>query len=323
MTFKELKDFIKNKMKLSHIYQPLLIKSLIEYGGVSTIRQMAITFLSKDESQIIYYEKILKNMPIKVLSNHDVIIKDGDLVKLNTNKLTLEQKAEISKLCEEKMQEYITKRGLSIWDHRLIDGNIVSDSLRYKVLKESGGRCSLCGATKKDSVLDIDHIIPRSKGGETTYENLQVLCAKCNRSKGNKDNTDFREVTLDFKSDCLFCSQKLKDKYILENDYTFAILDNYPVTKSHTLIIPKRHFTDYSDITEMELVAANKLIKILKKQLMESDKSIQGFNIGVNSGEVAGQTIEHCHIHLIPRRKGDIDDPRGGVRGVIPDKRFY
>ena len=323
MSFNELKDFIENKMRLSHIYQPLLIKSLIECGGVSTIRQMAITFLSRDESQIVYYEKILKSMPIKVLSNHNVILKDRDLIKLNTKKLTLKQKAEISKLCEEKMQEYIAKRGLSIWDHRLIDGSAISDSLRYEVLKESSGRCSLCGATKKDTVLDVDHIIPRSKGGKTVYENLQVLCAKCNRSKGNKDDTDFRETPSGFEVDCLFCNQKLKDKYVIENDYAFAILDNFPVTKFHTLIIPKRHFTEYFDITDKELIAVNKLVKILKKQLIESDGSIQGFNIGTNCGKVSGQTIDHCHIHLIPRRKGDIDDPRGGIRGVIPDRMNY
>lgn len=323
MTFSELKDFIENKMRLSHIYQPLLIKNLIECGGVSTIRQMAINFLSKDESQIAYYEKILKNMPIKVLSNHNVIIKDNDLIKLNIKKLTLEQKAEILILCEERMQRYIAKRGFSIWDHRLIDDSAISDLLRYRVLKESGGRCSLCGATSKDTVLDVDHIIPRSKGGKTVYENLQVLCAKCNRSKGNKDDTDFRETSSVIKVDCLFCNQNLKDKYILENDYAFAVLDNFPVTKSHTLIIPRRHFIEYFDITDKELIAVNKLVKILKKELIESDSSIKGFNIGVNCGKVSGQTIDHCHIHLIPRRKGDINNPRGGVRGVIPDKMNY
>jgi ATP adenylyltransferase len=205
MTFEELKDFILNKMKMSHIYQPLLIKTLLEYGGTSTIKQMAISFLAKDESQIAYYEKIIKNMPVKVLEKHGVLKKDNDLIKLNIKPVTLQQKVEISKLCESKIQEYIVSRGFSIWNHRLYDQDAISDILRYRVLKEAKGRCSLCGVTSKEAMLDIDHIIPRSKGGKTVYENLQVLCAKCNRSKSNKDDYDFRDLGLvSEKIECSF-----------------------------------------------------------------------------------------------------------------------
>jgi len=133
MDFEILKEFLLSKMKLSHIYQPLLIKTLIEAGGSATIRQLAITFLTYDESQILYYEKRLKEMPIKVLKSHGVINKDGELVSLNIKKLTLEQKAVIKKICEEKIQEYIASRGLSIWDYRLLDDSPVPDSLRYRV----------------------------------------------------------------------------------------------------------------------------------------------------------------------------------------------
>ena len=121
----------------------------------------------------------------------------------------------------------------------------------------------------------------------------------------------------------LFCNQELKDSYILENEYAFAIPDKFPVTKSHSLIIPKRHFVEYFDINDKELIAVNRLIKILQKRFKKSDTSIQGFNIGINCGMVSGQTINHCHIHLIPRRKGDTEDPKGGVRGVIPNKMNY
>ncbi|MDA3813294.1 MAG: HIT family protein [Candidatus Cloacimonetes bacterium] len=91
----------------------------------------------------------------------------------------------------------------------------------------------------------------------------------------------------------------------------------------HTLIIPKRHFSDYFDITEKELIAINNLLKERRKQLLIEDKSIKGFNIGINSGEVAGQTIFHLHVYLIPRRKNDTQNPKGGVRGVIPTKMSY
>jgi len=324
MRFEELQDFLKSKMRLSHIYQPLLIKSLIEAGGTATIRQMAITFLAQDESQILYYEKRLKEMPIKVLSKHGVIVREGDLISLTTQKLSFEQKAELKKICEEKLQEYVDSRGLAIWDYRLLNTEPIPDSLRFRILKEAKGRCALCGATKNETPLDVDHIIPRSKGGKTVYENLQVLCSKCNRSKGNKDQTDFRgEIANKFEVGCLFCEKMKTQEILIENDFSFAILDSYPVSKGHTLVIPKRHVADYFEMTETERNAVHDLLRIRRKQLLETDPSIDGFNVGVNTGKAAGQTVFHCHIHLIPRRLGDTHHPKGGVRGVIPNKMSY
>lgn len=324
MTFKELRDFITSTMRMSHIYQPLLIKSLIESGGVSTVRQLATNFLVSDESQLLFYEKRLKEMPIRVLSKHGIISRDGELISLNVKKLTLEQKAELKKLCEQKIQEYIASRGLSIWDYRLLDDSPASDELRLILLREAKGRCALCGATKNERPLDIDHIIPRSQGGKTIYENLQVLCSKCNRTKRDKDDKDYRKlVDDDYKEGCIFCQKSKSKDVILKNQYAFAVLDGFPVSEGHTIIIPKRHFSNYFEITEKEYIAVHDLIRVRRKHLLENDKTIQGFNVGVNTGEVAGQTIWHCHIHLIPRRKGDTPNPRGGVRGVIPSKMDY
>ena len=99
--------------------------------------------------------------------------------------------------------------------------------------------------------------------------------------------------------------------------------DGYPVTQGHTLIIPLRCVDDFSLLTDEELIDAWKLVRRCKAQLVRTDPSITGFNLGINLGESAGQTVSHCHIHLIPRRSGDIDDPTGGVRGVIPAKANY
>jgi diadenosine tetraphosphate (Ap4A) HIT family hydrolase len=121
---------------------------------------------------------------------------------------------------------------------------------------------------------------------------------------------------------CHFC--ETTDLAILErNDYLYAIRDKFPVTELHTLLIPFRHVESYFDLDNTEIDAFNELLLSQKKTLLEQDKNISGFNVGFNSGEDAGQTVMHCHIHLIPRRHGDMENPRGGVRGVIPERRDY
>lgn len=121
--------------------------------------------------------------------------------------------------------------------------------------------------------------------------------------------------------ECVFCNIS-KLNIILENDLTFAIYDKYPVNKGHILIITKRHVDNYFDTTYQEKIAIQDMIEKCKKLLDEKYKP-DGYNIGINCGESAGQTIMHLHVHLIPRYIGDIDNPRGGVRGVIPNKRIY
>ena len=105
------------------------------------------------------------------------------LSSLTASKLTLEQKAHIRMLCEQRLQTFVQKRGIGIWDYRLLDEEPISDSLRFQVLKAAGGRCQLCGISTKERPLDVDHIIPRSRSGKTELANLQALCSRCNRSK--------------------------------------------------------------------------------------------------------------------------------------------
>jgi ATP adenylyltransferase len=121
---------------------------------------------------------------------------------------------------------------------------------------------------------------------------------------------------------CPFCDIK-KSQMLVENDLAFAITDGYPVVLFHTLVIPRRHVESYFDLSHEEREACHGLLVEMREKIQSLDPNVTGFNIGVNSGESAGQTIFHCHIHLIPRRAGDVDDPRGGVRHTIPGKGFY
>lgn len=122
--------------------------------------------------------------------------------------------------------------------------------------------------------------------------------------------------------DCLFCSMP-HERIIMDNTYAYAVRDGFPVTSGHTLVFPKRHVADYFGLSTEELLACDDLLRKLRQQLLADDPKIAGFNVGANAGAAAGQTIFHCHLHLIPRRTGDVENPRGGVRHVIPGKGCY
>ena len=109
---------------------------------------------------------------------------------------------------------------------------------------------------------------------------------------------------------------------IFENSVGFVIFDKFPVSKGHCLIIPNRVYSDYFDSSEEEIIGLNKLLFKTKKYLDEKFNP-SGFNVGINCGKVSGQTVDHLHIHIIPRYPKDVDDPTGGIRCVIPNKQKY
>lgn len=120
---------------------------------------------------------------------------------------------------------------------------------------------------------------------------------------------------------CIFCEYD-KEEYIAENDLCFAIFDKFPVNEGHALIIPKRHFSNYFDATKEEIAAIYDLSHEVKK-IIDDKYSPDGYNIGVNVNHEGGQTIMHLHMHIIPRYKGDIEDPRGGIRRIKRQLVFY
>ena len=122
-------------------------------------------------------------------------------------------------------------------------------------------------------------------------------------------------------NDCPFCNLE-PDRIISESDYTVTIRDGYPVSEGHTLIIPKRHVESFFELQAIEKAAVLQALDEAKETL-DKEFSPDGYNIGINDGEAAGQTVMHLHVHLIPRYKGDTEDPRGGVRHIFPGKAKY
>ena len=120
---------------------------------------------------------------------------------------------------------------------------------------------------------------------------------------------------------CPFCTLD-SEQLVSEDDLTVAVRDGYPVSPGHTLVIPRRHVSSWFGLDEVERVAVLHAVDRAKEQL-ESDLHPDGWNIGINVGAAAGQTVWHVHVHLIPRFEGDMDDPRGGVRHCVAGKGHY
>ena len=325
-----LKDFINNRMKMSHVYQPVMLKVLLQQNGQATVDEIAKSLLLYDQSQIEYYGLRTKSMVGKVLTNNDVVepIKQGrSLVgyRLVQDDITEAERASLVALCDQHINDYINKRGEAIWGHRGPDSGYVSGGIRYEVLKRAKHRCELCGGHEDQVALHIDHIIPRSKGGPDDLSNFQALCVTCNTNKRNTDDTDFRGLLdsyNDRESGCIFCELGA-GRIIAENELCLAIRDGYPVTDHHTLVIPKRHVADYFDLYQPERNAIDHMLQEQRTAILALDSTVTGFNVGINAGKSAGQTVFHVHVHLIPRRDSDVVNPKGGIRGVIPSKQKY
>lgn len=122
---------------------------------------------------------------------------------------------------------------------------------------------------------------------------------------------------------CLFCNKEdIENKIIEENDFCYARWDNFPVSKGHAEIVPKKHIESFFDLKNNELIEIFSLISKVK-DLIQEKYNPDGYNIGINEGDAAGRTIHHLHIHLIPRYKGDVENPRGGIRHIIPGEGSY
>jgi len=235
-----LKNFIQKQLRMSHVYQPVMIKTLLGNAGRATIREVASAFLAHDESQIEYYEQITEQIFGKDLKDHGILERQGQHYALCAEFAGLSDtdRTELMALCDAAVEAYKAK------------------------IEES-----------------YDH-----------------------RAEG-----------------CSFC-QVIAIRIVGSNALSYAIRDGNPVTPLHTLIIPRRHVESFFDLHGGERNSIFALLDEMKSDIQQKDDKVAGFNVGVNDGEAAGQSVLHMHVHLIPRRRGDVESPRGGVRGVIPRK---
>jgi ATP adenylyltransferase len=192
-TYERLARFITHEMRMSHVYQPVMLREVLRHKGSASVNTIARSLLSEDRSQIEYYEQITKDMVGRVLTqNRGITERYGDTYHLtNFADLGHGEADELIHLCDAKIAEYLAKRR-DPWSHRRKSLGYVPGTQRYEVLKRAKYRCELCGVSAEHKALEVDHIIPRNKGGSDDESNLQALCYSCNATKRDRDNTDFR-----------------------------------------------------------------------------------------------------------------------------------
>ena len=195
----ELKTFLTDKMSMTEIYQPVIIKELLQNSGTCTKDQLAVALADYDLSVKDYYRKIVMRWPKITLTKHNVINYQREGEKWNLI-ASIQDRDELINICDRKIAEWLEKKRDQEKDPA------VNQSKRYRVLKRAKSKCELCGIPAQLRPLDIDHIIPQSKADKFgkvvlngkhilvhSEENLQVLCFKCNRAKRDQDGTDFRK----------------------------------------------------------------------------------------------------------------------------------
>jgi len=225
-SYEQLADFVENRMRMSHVYQPVMLMTLLREGGKRSTEELAKAILAHDESQVEYYENVTKNMVGRVLRRHGIAEKKDDgYYLIGYEDLDDEQVERLIELCEAKLDEYKTKRGKRLWQHRKASAGYVSGTLRYEVLKRARFRCELCGISADVRALEVDHIVPRRRDGTDDPDNLQALCYRCNAMKRDRDDTYFRGVGESCEQrerGCPFC-EVLKERMVGEFELAYAI----------------------------------------------------------------------------------------------------
>lgn len=216
---RNLKAFIEEDMRMSHIYQPVMIWTLLNGGGRVSIKDIAKEIAGYDQAMLEYYQERVNSMVGTVLTKNKIAVKskeDKQVYEL-VAAYNSEEIEELKQLCEEKIAAYIEKRKVDIWGHRRNTRRPVLGSVRYQVLVNAHHRCELCGVDASLRALEVDHIIPKSLGGPDEIDNYQALYYKCNTNKGNRSDVDLRGLSEDFavyETKCVFCNH---DEVVAEN----------------------------------------------------------------------------------------------------------
>ena len=188
MTPQELLGYVETRMAMQHIYQPVLLRELLATGGRATIRQLARAYVLEDEELLSLVEERLKKMPLRVMKDNGIVTRhDHDVWGLTVPKLSHQDRETLRLACESRLRDFVIQR--AFWEGT---STKMSGGTPGAVFKEAGYACAACRSNTK--ALQVDHIVPRSKQGDSSTRNLQALCTDCNLWKSDKHWIDFRRL---------------------------------------------------------------------------------------------------------------------------------
>jgi 5-methylcytosine-specific restriction endonuclease McrA len=257
-SLESLRQFLETGMAMSHVYQPVMIRTILEGGGAATRRQIAAAFLAADLSQLEYYEQVVSRYPGPVLRRHGIVDYEGGVYRLagGLHRLDEWQRASLIAQCDAKVADFVSRRQAAIWNHRARNADPVPGTLRWEVLRRAMGRCEACGVSSQERALEVDHIVPRVRGGTNDLWNLQALCSLCNVQKLDRDETDFHAAhaaAAHRHDDCPICTLSP----LHENALAIAV-----VTEAGLVVAPRRHGAGWLDLWQGELNALREIERV-------------------------------------------------------------
>lgn len=289
---KRLKTFLETEMAMSHIYQPVMIRTILDGGGAATRRQIAAAISATDLSQIEYYEQVVSRYPGPVLRKRGIVAYEKGIYRLADSFRSLAEweRAELRAVCDLRVADFIAKRQARIWEHRSINADPVPGTKRWQVISRALGRCEACGISSAERMIEVDHIVPRSKGGSNNLWNLQALCSLCNVQKLDRVAVDFRaahEAARDRHEDCVLCRAAAYNS--LENELA-RVLD----LPTGPVVAPRRHGVSYVELWQSEVNALRHLelaLASMVPKLYDMTSRMLGSAVG-NRGHLAVTLIE-------------------------------
>lgn len=256
-----LRTFLETEMAMSHIYQPVMIRTILDGGGAATRRQIAAAISAADLSQLEYYEQVVSRYPGPVLRKRGIVEYEKGIYHLagDFRRLDEWERAELRAVCDLRVADFVAKRQERIWAHRSGNADPVPGTLRWQVISRALGRCEACGISSAERALEVDHIVPRSKGGSNDLWNLQALCTLCNVQKLDREAVDFRAAHdhAGFRrGDCALCGAGAYRG--MENELA-RVLD----LPAGPVVSPRRHGVSYVDLWQSEVNALRYLERAL------------------------------------------------------------
>ncbi|WP_426290443.1 HNH endonuclease [Sphingomonas sp. TWP1-3-1] len=242
---------------MSHIYQPVMLRTILDGGGAATRRQIAAAISAADLSQLEYYEKVVSRYPGPVLRRRGIVEYADGVYRLarQLGRFDEWERANLRALCEARVADFVAERRDRIWAHRSDNRDPVPGSLRWQVISRALGRCEGCGVSSAERALEVDHIEPRSRGGSNDLSNLQALCSLCNVQKLDREAVDFgaaRVAAAARREGCYVCEAKPHDG--LQNELAHVIAD-----ADGLVVAPKRHGATYIQLWQSEVNALREL----------------------------------------------------------------